>query len=272
MIENLNSVQKTIEYYHTMFLAERIGFDSLSKYDKKVLKEREYKPSKLKDDDWLTKAYKFGKICEEGNTGFHTGWDFKKFLKDSSGVKLNNEDNLVLETLKGSFYNDVKRIQNRVSDDINKEVLRLKRERRYYIRKKVKDKFLSKKEIDEKFLNNVTKYITEKSKDWSKHFALIVSFNQHSAYQNGIASRMFQEYGNDVRVIYKLHENCCDVCRKTLLFPSGQPRRFLLLDVVNNGDNIGKRKEEIRPVLAPIHVNCKCRIKIVNLKKLKENG
>lgn len=269
MINNLNAIQKTVDYYHTLFLAENIGFSSLSKEDKELLKSRGYEPTTNKKyEDLLTLSYKFGKRASEGDTQFLKKLNYLEFSKFSKEkMTLTSEDKHVLADLKAHFYNDVKRAQNRVKDEIAKEMLRLNKDRRYYIRTKLKRKFTDKDlDITPQMLNDLSKYLGKQQKDWNNHFDLITSYRMHSTYQQGLASAMFEKYGNKVKVWFKVYDDACPVCKDTYLYTNGMPKIFYLLNVIKNGSNIGRRKNQILASVDPLHPRCRCTMQIVKSK------
>jgi hypothetical protein len=250
-------------------LAENIGYKSLPKEDRDILKEKGYKNTEKKHEDLLTLAYLFGKISADSDPRILDKMNFQT-LQQLAGEKQNltREDRYVIEHLKGGFYNDVKRANNRVKDNINSEIVRLNKDRRYYIRKKLKGKFLAKDfKADPELLNGLTKYLGGKQKEWNDHFDLITSFNFHGIAMHGYATALLEKYGNDVKVWYKVHPDACQTCKRLLLFPNGKPRIFNLLDIIGNGDNIGRKTADLRVVIMPIHPRCRCAIKY-NQKKI----
>lgn len=269
MLNNLNAIGKIVDYYHSLFLAENIGYKSLPKEDRDLLKEKGYKNIEKKHEDLLTLAYIFGKISVDSDPRILDKMNFQT-LQQLAGEKQNltREDRYVIEHLKGGFYNDVKRANNRVKDNINSEIVRLNKDRRYYIRKKLKGKFSAKDfKADPELLNGLTKYLGGKQKEWNDHFDLITQFNFHLIAQQGHATALLEKYGNETMIWYKVHSTACIICKKLLLYPNGKPRIFKLLDILSHGDNIGRKVADTRVIIGPIHVRCRCAIQY-NRKKI----
>ena len=89
----------------------------------------------------------------------------------------------------------------------------------------------------------------------------------HEAYNYGRAKSAFRKYGEDAEVWFTVLDNACESCRKLYLKdpddPDSEPIVFKLKDVIDNGNNIGRKVADWKPTVAPIHPWCRC---ILNAK------
>jgi len=90
--------------------------------------------------------------------------------------------------------------------------------------------------------------------DWDK----IATVEIQTATENGYADDLIETFGNDVLVAKVVNADACQFCKQLYLDANGNPKIFKLSDLMKNGDNVGKKKQQWRATLGPIHNWCMC--------------
>ena len=84
-------------------------------------------------------------------------------------------------------------------------------------------------------------------------------------YQTGVAQQIMKEQGADALVYKEVFSGACQHCIKfyTTAGIGSKPRIFKLIDLINNGDNIGRKVKDWKPVLNSVHPFCRCDLREV---------
>lgn len=105
-------------------------------------------------------------------------------------------------------------------------------------------------------IENLRSELGHATKDWTRDLGRIALTETQNAMSEGLAASFEKKYGADALVYKKPSPDCCDVCRQLCIGPDGAPRIFRLSDLQAQGDNVGRKSGELRPVVGAIHPNC----------------
>lgn len=112
-------------------------------------------------------------------------------------------------------------------------------------------------------VDELARNMAERSGDWAHNWERIAKTELQGALNEGIAIEAAQVYGEAARVARIPEGGACRACRALLLDDRGLPRIWSVRELVDNGTNVGRRPQDWRATLWPIHPNCLCQTIIV---------
>jgi hypothetical protein len=81
----------------------------------------------------------------------------------------------------------------------------------------------------------------------------------NNAIQYGRAQAISERGGHDPWVFKRPRPDCCNECRQAYLHPDGKtPRLFRLSELMKNGSNVGRTRDERLPTVDSLHPWCRC--------------
>ena len=97
--------------------------------------------------------------------------------------------------------------------------------------------------LKKKSVQNIVSNIGHSLEDWNRDWGRIVETEMQNIYQTGVAQQIMKEQGADALVYKEVFSGACQHCIKfyTTAGIGSKPRIFKLIDLINNGDNIGKK-------------------------------
>lgn len=71
---------------------------------------------------------------------------------------------------------------------------------------------------------------------------------------------IINQHGLDTRVYKEVYPGACRFCLNlyTTAGAGSKPRIFKLSELIQNGDNIGRKSKDWKPVVGPVHPFCRC--------------
>lgn len=102
-----------------------------------------------------------------------------------------------------------------------------------------------------------------KTGEWSRNWLRIARTELQAAHDEGVAITGLRNYGTDARAAKVPESSACEDCKRLYLGPDGAPKVFVLTELLDNGTNVGKPREEWAPVVSYTHPNCLCALIIV---------
>lgn len=252
-----------IERNNVEFLFSQLGDKFLNKGDKKLLKDAGIDVTKIPRKEVVDNLYKFGIIAEslgDERTKNLNLKGFKKFIADRNFVPLNTMEQEALDFVKHRIYNDIKGLTGKTSQNLSRIMLDSERKKAERTRKIIADKtqeaILYRK--DQRWLSSE---IANATGDYLRNFDRIANYVLHEAYARGrMAAMLRKSEGEDVKVFFKVHRNACKYCKGLYLESNGTPKVFDLSTLISNGDNIGRKAKDWKPVVGSVHPNCRCEI------------
>lgn len=95
--------------------------------------------------------------------------------------------------------------------------------------------------------------------DWARDWDRIARTEMQEAANMGCANRILDVHGADARVARIPEPGACKSCNSLFLDDEGKPRIFTIAELGKNGNNVGRKQADWRPVLTTVHPNCRCR-------------
>lgn len=269
-IEQISELGSVIDFYHTFFIGQTVGKDILSKADIKLLNKFGVEVDTM-SKGFVEQAYKYGILktaLRDKRTKNLTYEQFKKFIATNNLAPLNNSELESIKFVKQQLYNDIKGLGNRISRDFTQVIIEASKTRRAKNARIIRVE--TKKAIQmRKSVNELSSVLAKRTGDWSRDFDRIADYVLHSAYQQGAANQLIKDFGVDTKIFYMVKANACKHCIRVYLTDGegSEPRQFKLIDVMNNGSNIGVKADDYLPSIDPLHPWCHC-----ILAKMPDNG
>ena len=255
-----------IDKHHAMFVSINVGQDYLSQHERQVLKDAGIDIEKFKDKKGkVDEAFSFGILSQALNDDRVKGMrykDFKTFMSSKNYMPLIAREKAAIEHLKYQTYSDVKRLGNRVKDDVTSIIINQEKAYRTKFDDAVTEAAIN---VVEKrgSVRDMISEIGHKTGDWERNLGKIAEYTLHTAYEEGRAAQMEKENPGEVVYVYKdVYQGACKHCIKHYLTAGigSKPIIFKLSSLKANGTNIGKKVNDWSPTLGPVHPHSRCTI------------
>lgn len=102
-----------------------------------------------------------------------------------------------------------------------------------------------------------------KTGEWSRNWLRVARTELQAAHDEGVAITGLRNYGTDARCAKVPESSACADCKRLYLEPDGSPKVFGLVEILENGTNVGKPREEWAATCWPAHPACVCALIIV---------
>lgn len=98
-----------------------------------------------------------------------------------------------------------------------------------------------------------------KTLDWGRNWRRIAATELQAAANEGTVIAAIRLDGAETRIARIPEPDACPACRALFLDPeTGRPRIFLARELVENGTNVGKPRDDWKPTVWPTHPHCRC--------------
>lgn len=262
-IAQINDILSILKKNKLVFIAEQLGLNYLSQQDKDILTAAGIDLTKYTNKKGIIEhAFMFGLLSEALGDNRSKGMTYKQFVKFlSSGnfIPLTEDEEFALEQLKNRAYTDLNSLGNRIATGTSNVIIRANQTQQNKLRDIVKNKAID----AVKYRQSATKLASElghATEDWERDWLRISYYLLHDAYNTGRAKSIFKAYGEDAEVWFTVLEGACEHCRRLYLTdpddPESEPIVFKLKDIVENGNNIGRKVRDYKPTISPIHPYC----------------
>lgn len=267
-IQDMLSILKR---YELTFIANQLGLDYLSQSDKDILIASGINLDEYKNKKGVIEhAFLFGILAEaigDARAKKMSYTQFQKFLSSGNFIPLTEEEEFALETVKNRAYTDITSLGSRMRTGLSNVVLRNNQQQSLLVQNMIKKKTIRAVEL-RLGARGLAADLADTSKDWEVDWLRIAYYLTHEAYNSGRAQSILKNYGSDAEVYFDVYDGACDWCKKLYLKdpndPDSEPIVFKLKDIIENGNNIGRKVKEWKPTISPTHPYCRCTI---NYKK-----
>lgn len=254
-IQELGSI---IERTHVIFIGTELGKDVLSPKDIQLLIDHGIDISKLPEIGKIDVAFRFGLLADslgKKRAGELNYKQIKDFIASGKFVPLSEQEKFAVKTLKFQSYSDIKKLEGRVVDDINK--ITISASKKKLVGKVARDTIRNSRTVSQ-----MSSELSEKTGDWARDFDRISDYVLHDAFDTGKAHSVQRQYGDDALVYKEVYPGACKHCQKLYLTNGigSKPKVFKLLDLISNGSNIGRKTNEWLPCIGPTHPYCRCEL------------
>ena len=253
--------------YELIFIAQQLGLQFLSQNDVAILLSAGIDVNQFKNNRGVIEdAFLFGLLAQaigDDRAKKMNYKQFKKFLSSKNFVPLNEEEEYALQQVKSRAYTDITNLGARMRTSLSNSVLRNNQQQALVVQQIIKKKTIDAIKM-RKGARGLAADLAETSKDWEVDWLRIAYFLTTEAYNQGRVQSILRKYGQDAEVWFDVFDEACKHCRKLYLKnpddENSEPIVFKLSDIINNGNNIGRKVQEWKPVVPPAHPYCRCQI------------
>ena len=253
--------------YELIFIAQQLGLQFLSQNDIAILLSAGIDVNQFKNNRGVIEdAFLFGLLAQaigDDRAKKMNYKQFKKFVSSKNFVPLNEEEEYALQQVKSRAYTDITNLGARMRTSLSNSVLRNNQQQALVVQQIIKKKTIDAIKM-RKGARGLAADLAETSKDWEVDWLRIAYFLTTEAYNQGRVQSILREYGQDAEVWFDVFDEACKHCRKLYLKnpddENSEPIVFKLSDIINNGNNIGRKVQEWKPVVPPAHPYCRCQI------------
>lgn len=262
----IQDILAILKRHQLSFIAEQLGLNYLSQTDKDILSAWGIDLNKFTDDGVLKHAFIFGLLADAlgderaKNLSYS---DLKKFIASGNFVPLTEDEELALEFIKSRAYTDLNSIGNRIAVSTSNTIISVNAQQLNNLKAKVKNKAENAIKY-RKTARQLASDLGHATKDWERDWLRISYYLLHEAYNTGRAKAIFRDYGDEAEVYFDVYPQACKHCKELYLIDpddeNSQPKVFKLKDIIANGNNIGRKVDDWKPTVGPIHPFCRCTI------------
>jgi hypothetical protein len=270
MIFNNTQIQDMLDIlrrYELVFIARQLGITYLSATDKAILLAAGIDVDKFKNKQGIIEhAFLFGMLADAigdkraRNMSYR---QFKQFLASKNFIPLTETEEFALQQLKNRAYTDITNLGARMRTNVSNSVIRNNQQQAAFVANVIKKKAIKAVELRQG-ARALAADLANTTKDWEVDWLRIAYYLTHEAFNTGRAQQIMKEYGANSEVYFDVFEGACDKCKELYLTDPedifSEPIVFKLQDIIDNGNNIGRKKEDWLPTLAPTHPYCRCTV------------
>ena len=264
----INDIVAILQRHQLTFIAKQLGLNYLTPADRAILTAAGINLNTFTNSGGVVEhAYLFGLLSEalsDERAKKMNYKQFQQFIKSGQFVPLTEEEEFVLEQVKNQAYNDISGLGSKIIQGTRNTIVRANLREQNRIRNIIKQKTIH----AVKHRQSAAKLASEighATGDWERDFLRIAYYVLQNAYNYGRARSIFRDYGEDAEVYFDVLEGACKHCARLYLTdpddPDSVPIVFKLKDVLENGNNIGRKTSEWLPTVSPIHPYCRCNIR-----------
>lgn len=268
-LSQINDILGILKKNQLVFIAEQLGLNYLTPADRAILNAAGIDLTKYTNSAGIVEhAYIFGLLSEalgDERAKKMNYAQFQRFIKSGNFIPLTEDEEFALEQLKNRAYTDLTSLGNRIATGTSNAIIRANQTQLNNLRNVVKDKAVN----AVKYRQSATKLASElghATDDWERDWLRISYYLLHEAYNTGKAKSIFKKYGKDAEVWFAVvgDDKVCRHCRELYLTDpddvDSEPIVYKLSDIIANGNNIGRKADQLKPTLAPIHPYCRCTV------------
>lgn len=264
--KQIEEMMEIIKLTHVSFIGEQLGTDSLSSDDKKILKKFGIKTKKFKKKGIVYSAFRFGLLADAlGNERAKkmNYTDFKKFLAEGGFIPLSNQQKLAIEFIEQRMTNDIRGLSTKIEREIA-QINEKSTKKNWEKYSKRVDKKTKEAVADNLSVRELALGIQGNIEKWGRDFDRIADFNLHEAFDQGKAMSI-QQKDSEALVYKDVYAGACKHCIRLYLTGDigSKPQIFKIKDLISNGNNIGRKVDDWKPVVGSTHPWCRCTIEYI---------
>jgi len=261
--EQIQEILRVISFNHTLFIGTNIGYDLLTKEDKKELQLYGIDPESIKTDFTpFEQQFYFGRLSAalgDKNTKNISYNDFLKYLRRGQYNPLSEREEAMLDYAKQKTYGHIKGLGDKITQTVNGFIIEEDQAKRDKYEETIKNS-IERAIIERDTVNSIVSEIGNKTGDWGRDLGRIAATEMENVFQQGRASEVERRYGKESLVFKEVFPGACRFCIKfyTTNGIGSKPRVFKLSELRANGTNIGKKQSDWKPTLYTVHPWCRC--------------
>lgn len=263
--EQIQEILRVISFNHTLFIGTNIGYDLLTKEDKKELQLYGIDPESIKTDFTpFEQQFYFGRLSAalgDKNTKNISYNDFLKYLRRGQYNPLSEREEAMLDYAKQKTYGHIKGLGDRITQTVNGLIVEEDQAKRDKYEETIKNS-IERAIIERDTVNSIVSEIGNKMNNWAIDLGRIAATEMQTVFSEGRSLEIEKRYGKDAECWKEVYPQACRHCIQayTTNGIGSKPRVFKLSTLRANGTNIGRKQSEWKPVIPAHHPYCRCLI------------
>jgi hypothetical protein len=272
--QQIEDVLDVIETQHSFFCAHNISPNVLSVEQKALLEKHGIDIGKIKTKFTpYEESFYFGRLSAslQKQAGEVEYGDFKKYLSGDQYKHLTPVQKNTLKYLENRSFHHIKGLENQVKHRIRGILIEANQRGTYeeIIREALKEgveKWQTSKSVMSK--------IGRATGDWQRDLGRIAQTELQNAFEYGRYMEIIDAFGDNILMYKQVFPGACNHCVRLYLTAGAgsEPRLFTPQELIENGENIGKKPNEWKAVVGTVHPYCRCLLKHTQKNKTKWNG
>lgn len=276
MIFTPNEIQRLfgiIDFRLAKIVADVLGVEQLTPEDKILLEKNKVEWRKeLGKISPYYQSYLFGKlsgVLSPSQLRSIDYSDFSKYIDKKQFKTLSIAEKAMFNAAATRTYTYIKSMGSRMKDILNnsisQEEIKILAETQRQLEHTTIKREMIEGVLKKKSVQSIVSEIGHSLEDWNRDWGRIVETEMQGIYQIGVAQQIMENHGIDALVYKEVYPQACKYCIKayTTQGIGSKPRIFKLIDLIANGDNIGVKAKDWKPVLGPQHPWCRCNLRYI---------
>lgn len=242
----------------------QIGTEYLSNDEKERLTRLGFDLEKLykESTDPLLLQYQLGMISrvigkQEANKISMS--KLMNIVREGKHIPMTERERRSLDSVKRQSLGDIRALGNRIFTDVNNSILSAEKDNRQAYEEVIR-KEIERGTVERKSRRQIAQDLGNKTGDWARNFNRIVQYVSHQAFSEGRIAVQERKYGEEGRIWMDVYPGACKHCIKNYLTKGlgSKPKVFTVKELKANGTNIGRKAQDYKAVIPPLHPHCRC--------------
>lgn len=247
-------------------IVDVLGKEYLSDEDKTLLKKFNFDLKTAIDEvPPYQQAYLFGRLSSVLNPNQLQSLeykDLKSYIEKNQYKQPSQRDLAEYKAASLRTYSYLKgmgtRVKETLSNSISQEELKRTIEERRREDLSIVKEEIKRGIVEKRTIQNIVSDIGHQTEDWNRDWGRIVETEMQNIYCIGKSQTIIDDHGIDSLVYKEVFVGACKHCIKayTTQGVGTKPRIFKMSSLLLNGDNIGRKVKDWKPVLGTMHPFC----------------
>lgn len=264
-IQQIDQIFQIFRRNNILFICKNLGADYLTEEELELLRSYNIDPFEYYDlkGDMVESSFYFGLISDvlKKDAKKISFEELKEHVESGDYIPLTEVERNTISSVKKQFLGDIRSHQGRIFNDINNIIAENEKDNREAYEKVIRDE-IERGLLEKKTRSEIARDLARKTGDWNRDFTKAVEFISHLALSEGRAALVERKNGGEGKVWVQVYKGACKHCIKHYLTngEDSKPKIFPLSELKANGTNIGRKVDEWKAVIPPMHVFCRCNI------------
>jgi len=252
---DIDRIVGIINHHYTMMVFTSLGEEALSEVDRLTLESYGIDIEAMKQDyPPYMKMFLLGRLAavlSDKQIQQLDQQDFDKYIDRGQFIPLSERERFEYQISREMTYNHLKGLANKVVGETRDIILEQNKQQiiSEEITQGVKDRLS---------VSQIVSNLGHRTGEWDRDWKRIVVTEMQNIYNQGKASEITRKYTDEALVWKQVYNQACRHCIKLYTTDGigSEPRVFKLKDLIANGNNIGLKVAEWKPIVGSTHPHC----------------
>ncbi len=268
----IDEVLQVMDYHYSFMIFASLGEEVLSEQDRWMLESYgvNIELVKLKFPPYM-QMFMLGRLAavlRSSEMKSITAKDFATYLQKGQFIPLSDFEQVRYNISREMTYSHLKGQANKVVG-ATRDII-LEQNKMHLVQQTIAEGVANRKSVSQ-----IISELGHRSEEWDRDWKRIVVTEMQNIYNFGKASMIAEKFGPNSRVYKDVFPGACRHCLRLYLTGGigSAPRLFMLSDLINNGNNIGRHTSEWLPIVGATHPHCRCDLRNIHNNQIwdKEN-